>query len=159
MVLLPYRNKIMDKRFSHNLTWLPIFLIGLIAMFLGIVWCVHDEPWLLDKSPNEVLLQNSFDNLFSDKINIGLPAYLTVIYRFFGLWLLTVGSLIIIYIYVTRLGTEIARNAIFIILFATLMGIYYLVFTYLPSSPLFPVLYILTLCLLCSIFFSKHLSD
>ena len=122
------QNKKMDKRLAHNLTWFPIFLIGILAISLGAVWCVHDEPWLLDKSPNEVLLQTSFDILFLEKTNIGLPSYLTVLYRFFGLWMLTIGSLIIIYVYVTRLGTKIARNTIFIILFGTLMGIYYLVF-------------------------------
>tara|TARA_B100000427_G_scaffold81099_1_gene66292 strand:- start:1557 stop:2006 length:450 start_codon:yes stop_codon:yes gene_type:complete len=149
----------MDKRFAHNLTWIPIFLIGVLAISLGLVWCVHDEPWLLDKSPNEVLLQTSFDILFLEKTNIGLPSYLTVIYRFFGLWLVTIGLLIIVYAYVTRLGTKISRNTIFIILFGTLIGIYYLVFTYLPSSPLIPVLYINTFCLFCSLYFSRYLPD
>ena len=58
------KNKKMDKRLAHNLTWFPIFLIGILAISLGAVWCVHDEPWLLDKPPNEVLLQTSFDILF-----------------------------------------------------------------------------------------------
>ncbi len=149
----------MDKRLAHNLTWFPIFLIGILAISLGTVWCVHDEPWLLDKPPNEVLLQTSFDILFLEKTNIGLPSYLTVLYRFFGLWMLTIGSLIIIYVYVTRLGTKIARNTIFIILFGTLVGIYYLIFTHLPSSPLLPVLYILTICLFLSMYCSKYLPD
>tara|TARA_Y100001970_G_scaffold293960_1_gene445093 strand:- start:3864 stop:4313 length:450 start_codon:yes stop_codon:yes gene_type:complete len=149
----------MNNRIIHNLIWIPIFLIGVLVISLGLVWCVHDEPWLLDRSPNEVLLQTSFDILFLEKINIGLPSYLTVVYRFFGLWLLTIGSLIIIYVYVTRLGTKTARNFIFIILFSTLMGIYYLIFTYLPSSPLIPVLYILSFCLFCSMYFSRYLPD
>ncbi|MBA64378.1 MAG: hypothetical protein CMG55_01115 [Candidatus Marinimicrobia bacterium] len=149
----------MNNRIIHNLIWIPIFLIGVLVISLGLVWCVHDEPWLLDRSPNEVLLQTSFDILFLEKINIGLPSYLTVVYRFFGLWLLTIGSLIIIYVYVTRLGTKTARNSIFIILFSTLMGIYYLIFTYLPSSPLIPVLYILSFCLFCSMYFSRYLPD
>ncbi len=149
----------MNNRIIHNLIWIPIFLIGILVISLGLVWCVHGEPWLLDRSPNEVLLKTSFDILFLEKINNGLPSYLTVIYRFFGLWLLTIGSLIIIYVYVTRLGTKIARNSIYIILIGTLMGIYYLIFTYLPTSPLMPVLYILSLCLFCSIYFSKYLPD
>jgi len=140
-----------NKRIAHNLTWIPIFLIGILTISLGVVWCTHEEPWLLDKSPNEVLL--------SEKINIGLPLYLTMVYRFLGLYMLTIGFLIVGYVYVTRLGTKIARNCIFLILFVTLLGIYYLVLNYLPSSPLMPVLYFLSICLFLSIFFSKHLPD
>ena len=159
MVHLVYKVKIVNKRIAHNLTWIPIFLIGFLTIFLGAVWCTHEQPWLLDKSPNEVLLQNSFDVLLSEKINIGLPSYLTIVYRFLGLYMLTIGFLIICYVYITRLGTKIARNCIFLILFVTLLGIYFLVLNYLPSSPLMPVLYFLTFCLSLSVFFSRHLSD
>ena len=149
----------MNRRTAHNLTWGPVFIIGIVTSLLGASWCIHQEPWLLDQLPNEVLLRTSFNILFSEKINIGLPLYLTTIYRFFGLWLLNIGSLIIVYVYVTRLGTKIARNSIFVILSATLIAIYYLVFTYLPSSPLIPILYFLSFCLFLSVFFSKHLPD
>ena len=149
----------MNKRTAHNLTWGPVFVIGIVASSFGAVWCIHEEPWLLDQLPNEVLLRTSFNILFSEKINIGLPLYLTTIYRFFGLWLLSIGFLIIVYVYVTRLGTKIARNSIFVILSATLIAIYYLVFTDLPSSPLIPILYFLSFCLFLSVFFSKHLPD
>ncbi len=151
MAHLVYKVKIVNKRTAHNLTWIPIFLIGILTISLGVVWCTHEEPWLLDKSPNEVLL--------SEKINIGLPSYVTTVYRFLGLYMLTIGFLIIGYVYITRLGTKIARNCIFLILFVTLLGIYYLVLNYLPSSPLMPVLYFLTFCLSLSVFFSKHLPD
>ena len=156
---LAYKVKIVNNRIAHNLTWIPIFLIGILTISLGAVWCIKQQPWLLDKSPNEVLLQTSFDVLLSEKINIGLPSYLTIVYRFLGLYMLTIGSLIIGYVYVTRLGTKIARDCIFLILFATLLGIYFLVLNYLPSSPLMPVLYFLTFCLFLSVFFSKHLPD
>ena len=159
MAHLVYKVKIVNKRIAHNLTWIPIFLIGILTISLGAVWCIHEQPWLLDKSPNEVLLQTSFDVLLSEKINIGLPSYLTIVYRFLGLYLLTIGFLIIGYAYVTRLGTKIARDCIFLILFVTLLGIYFLVLNYLPSSPLMPVLYLLTFCLFLSVFFSKHLPD
>ena len=76
-----------------------------------------------------------------------------------GILVITIGSLIIGYVYVTRLGTKIARNCIFLILIVTLLGIYFLVLNYLPSSPLMPVLYFLTFCLFLSIFFSKPLPD
>ena len=149
----------MNKRIAHNLTWIPIFLIGILTAYLGVVWCIHEKPWLLDKLPNEVLLRTSFEILFSEKINIGLPLYLTVIYRFLGLYMLTIGFLIIGYVYVTRLGTKISRDFIFVILFVMLLGIYFLVLNHLPSSPLMPVLYFLTFCLFLSVFFSRHLSD
>ena len=149
----------MNKRIAHNLTWGPIFLIGTLTISLGVFLCVHERPWLVDKSPNEVLLQTSFDVLLSEKINIGLPSYLKIVYRFLGLYMLTTGFLIIGYVYVTRLGTKIARNCIFLILFFTLLGIYFLMLSYLPSSPLMLVLYFLTFCLFLSVFFSKHLPD
>ena len=151
MAHLVYKAKIVNKRIAHNLTWIPVFLIGILTISLGVVWCTHEEPWLLDKSPNEVLL--------SEKINIGLPSYVTTVYRFLGLYMLTIGFLIIGYVYITRLGTKIARNCIFLILFVTLLAIYYLVLNYLPSSPLMPVLYFLTFCLSLSVFFSKYLPD
>ena len=156
---LVYKVKIVNKRIAHNLTWIPIFLIGILTISLGAVWCTHEQPWLLDKSPNEALLQTSFDVLLSEKINIGLSSYLTILYRFLGLYMLTIGLLIIGYVYITRLGTKIARDCIFLTLFVTLLGIYFLVLNYLPSSPLMPVLYFLTFCLLLSIFFSKYLPD
>jgi len=159
MAHLVYKVKIVNKRIAHNLTWIPIFLIGILTISLGALWCTHEQPWLLDKSPNEVLLQTSFDVLLSEKINIGLPLYLTIVYRFLGLYMLTIGFLIIGYIYVTRLGTKIARDYIFLILFVTLLGIYFLVLNYLPSSSLMPVLYLFMFCLFLSVFFSKHLPD
>ena len=149
----------MNKRIAHNLTWIPIFLIGILTISLGAVWCTHEQPWILDKSPNEALLQTSFDVLLSEKINIGLSSYLTILYRFLGLYMLTIGLLIIGYVYITRLGTKIARDCIFLTLFVTLLGIYFLVLNYLPSSPLMPVLYFLTFCLFLSAFFSKYLPD
>ena len=144
---LVYKVKIVNKRTAHNLTWIPIFLIGILTIFLGAVWCIHEQPWLLDKSPNEALLQTSFDVLLSEKINICLSSYLTIVYRFLGLYMLTIGLLILSYVYITRLGTKIARNCIYLTLFVTLFGVYFLVLNYLPSSPLMPVLYFLTFCL------------
>tara|TARA_B100000941_G_C28274256_1_gene433086 strand:- start:163 stop:612 length:450 start_codon:yes stop_codon:yes gene_type:complete len=148
-----------NRRIAHNFTWGPIFIIGIIANISGTILFMHKEPWLLNQIPNEVLLQTSFSILFSEKINIGLPLFLSTIYRFFGLWLLTVGSMIICYVYVTRLGTKIARNSIFAILLVNLIAIYYLVFSYLPSFTLLPILHFLAFCLLLSVFCSKYLPD
>ncbi len=149
----------MNKRIAHNLIWIPISLIGILTASLGAVWCINEKPWLLDKSPNEALLQTSFDILFSEKINSGLSSYLRVMYRFLGLYMLTIGALIMGYVYVTRLGTKIARNYIFVIIFIMLLGTYFLLFNYLPSSPFFSVLYFFTFCLFLSVFFSKYLPD
>tara|TARA_A100001388_G_C28702071_1_gene466728 strand:- start:86 stop:535 length:450 start_codon:yes stop_codon:yes gene_type:complete len=149
----------LDKRIAHNFTWGPLLIIGIIVNILGVALCIHKEPWLLNQMPNEALLQNSFNILFSEKINIGLPLFLTTIYRFFGLWLLTTGSIIICYVYVTRLGTKVARNSIFLILSVTLIAIYYLAFSYFPSSPLLPILHFSAICLASSIFCSKYLPD
>ena len=120
MVHLAYKVKIVNKRIAHNLTWIPIFLIGILTISLGVVCCTNEQPWFLYKSLNEALLQTSFDVLLSEKINIGLPSYLKIVYRFLGLYMLTIGFLIIGYVYITRLGTKIARNCIFLILFVTL---------------------------------------
>ena len=149
----------MNRRIAHNFTWGPIFIIGIIANTLGIILCMHKEPWLLNQIPNEVLLQTSFSILFSEKTNIGLPLFLSTIYRFSGLWLLTIGSIIICYVYVTRLGTKIARNFIFAILSFIFVAIYYLAFSYLPSSTLLPILHFLAICLALSVFCSKYLPD
>ena len=149
----------MNKRIAHNFTWGPLLVIGIILNILGVVLCIHKEPWLLNQISNEVLLQTSFSILFSEKINIGLPHFLTTVYRLFGLWLLTTGSIIICYVYVTRLGTKVARDSIFLVLSVTLVAIYYLTFSYFPSSPLLPILHFFAICLASSIFCAKYLPD
>ncbi len=149
----------MNRRVAHNFTWGPLFIIGIVANILGVVLLMHKEPWLLNQMPNEVLLQTSFSILFLEKVNIGLPLFLTAIYRFFGLWLLTIGSIIICYVYVTRLGTKVARNSLYFILSVILIAIYYLIFSYLPSPSLLLILHFLALCLVVSVFCSKFLPD
>ena len=149
----------MNQRIIHNLVWVPIFLIGLAALVLGLIWFWHPEPWLLDQLPNEELLQTTFENLFSLKNNIYLPSYLKVIYTFFGLWLITVGLLILIFVKVTRLGTKQARTSIYVTLFFTLIILYYLMFTYLKTSPLLPVLYVFTFFLGLSAYSSTLIRD
>ena len=149
----------MRQDIVHNLTWFPIFFIGLATVILGLTWVFHPEPWLLDQPPNEVLIQTTFKDLFSFEINKYLPSYLKVIYQFLGLWLITIGLLILAYVKVTRLATTQARNAIYSIMLITIFGVCYLVFTFLATSPLIPVLYILGLLLICSLVFSTQLDD
>ncbi len=149
----------MNQHIIHNLVWVPIFLIGLTALFFGLIWFWHPEPWLIDQLPNEELLRTTFEKLFSLKNNHYLPSYLKVIYRFFGLWLITVGLLILTFVKVTRLGTKQARIPIYSILLFTLVILYYLMFTYLKTSPLFPVLYVFTFLLGLSIYASTLIRE
>ena len=149
----------MNQRIIHNLTWLPLLIVGMMSIGLGVLWCLHPEPWLLDKSPNEILLRTDFSKLFSANINAHLPDYLTVIYRFFGWWLITIGLLIITYLRTTRMGTKLARDSINMVLFIVLVGLYYLVFSFIPKSPFVLILIIFTLLLSCSIYFSRRLAE
>ena len=133
----------MNQKTIHNFIWAPISLIGVVSLAFGSIWILHPEPWLLDQPANEALLQTSFNELFSDDANKFLPSYLIVIYRFFGLWLITIGLLVLSLVKITRLGTKQARFLIHSTLFLTLLSMYYLIFKYLPTSPLIPTLYVL----------------
>ena len=148
----------MNQKIIHNFIWAPIFLIGLVSLAFGFVWVLHPEPWLLDQPANEALLQTSFGELFSISVNKFLPSYLIVIYRLFGLWLITIGLLVLSYVKITKLGTKQARFSIHSTLFLTLISMYYLIFKYLPASPLIPTLYIFTLFLGLSIYFSSRIA-
>jgi len=144
----------MKKRTIHNLIWIPIMLIGLSALGLGLEWCFHPEPWLIDQRPNEALLQTSFNTLFLEKINAQLPTYLTVLYRFFGFWLTSIGLLIITYVKVTRMGTSFARNVLLGVIFIILVGIYYLMLNFIPTSLFLPLVHILAILWITSTYFS-----
>ena len=147
----------MKKRTIHNLIWIPIMLIGLSALGLGLEWCFHPEPWLIDQRPNEALLQTSFNTLFLEKINAQLPTYLTVLYRFFGFWLTSIGLLIITYVKVTRMGTSFARNVLLGVIFIILVGIYYLMLNFIPTSLFLPLVHILAILWITSTYFSMTL--
>ena len=149
----------MDKRLIHNFIWIPILIIAIIAIIMGVVWISHPEPWLLDQVPNEVLLKNTFENLFADEINLYLSSYLIVIYKFFGLWLMSIGLLMFNYVYITRLGTELSRTSIHIIILIILTGMYVLVFKFIPTSPFVALLYLLTALFVTSICFSFKLGE
>ena len=59
----------MNSKLLHNLTMVPFLIIGFMAFLLGVVWLFVPEPWMLDKSANVVLLDESYSNLFSEPIN------------------------------------------------------------------------------------------
>ena len=73
----------------------PIITLGIIFIVLGLRWMLVDEPWMLDKVANEERLNMTFDQLFNEEINQTLPGYLKQIYRFFGLWVSTIGIFIV----------------------------------------------------------------
>ena len=124
----------MKQKHWHNLSWIPIFIIGLGAVFLGMGWFLHPEPWILDQQSNEALLKMTFAELLTEDINRYLPDYLRVIYRFFGWWVISIGMLIMGLVQVTRMGTALARNLILGIIFIILIGIYYMVYNFLLTS-------------------------
>jgi hypothetical protein len=150
---------LMNQKSIHNLTWIPLFLIGLGTIGLGLGWLIHPEPWMLDQPPNEALLQTSFSNLFAAEINTHLPDYLQVIYSFFGWWVISIGLLIITYVQVTRMGTALARNSILGVLLFVLIGVTYMVFNFIPLSPFKTALFLLFGLWLTSAFFSVKFED
>ena len=147
----------MNQKTVHNLIWTPIFIIGIVSLTFGLIWIFHPEPLLIDQPENEALLQTTFDEIFSYSANKFLPSYLTTIYKFFGLWLITIGLLVLSHVKTTRLGTRQARVLIHSTLLITLLSMYYLTFKYLPSSPLIPALYIFTFLLGLSMYFSSYI--
>lgn len=125
----------MNPKLLHNLTWIPPFLIGLSGAVLGILWFTVDEPWLLDRAANEAALQTTFTRLFAEEINRSLPDYLTIVYRFFGLWILALGVMICAYVLVTFMGTRRARNTLLTVLGILMALLFYLEYTFIPISP------------------------
>ena len=92
----------MNQKTVHNLIWTPIFLIGIVSLAFGLIWIFHPEPWLIDQPANEALLQTSLGQIFSYSAN-----------KFFGLWLITIGLLVLSYVKITKLGTKQARYPIY----------------------------------------------
>ncbi|MFQ6608345.1 MAG: hypothetical protein ACE5EE_07395 [Fidelibacterota bacterium] len=148
----------MNPKLLHNLSWIPLFLIGLAAVVLGITWMIVDEPWLLDQAANEATLQLSFEELFTGNHNAHLPDYLTTIYRFFGLWVLGIGLLICAYVLVTFMGTRRARNSLLWVLGIFLILVLYLAITRIPISPFLYLIYGLIFLYLVSLWGSINLN-
>ena len=136
----------------------PFLTIGFMAFLLGVVWLFVPEPWMLDKSANVILLDESYSSLFSEPINRNLPKYLTLLYRFFGVWVTSLGLLILAFTIVTRLGTKIARAYSQLITLYTLIGISTLEFIFIPSSPFVYVTIILWLLWSISVWAGINLS-
>ena len=149
----------MNNKTLHNLVWVPISLIGLVTVFLGVVWLFYPEPWILDRTPNEFILKTSFKELFAASINEHLPDYLIMIYKFFGWWVVSIGLLLLTYVYVTRMGTNLARNAIHTMIAGILSGVYLMIFRFIPTTPFLYGIYGITALLLLSLWTSKQINQ
>ena len=125
----------MNPKFLHNLSFSLIFFLGLSGIALGLGWLIASEPWLLDQSANEKLLGTSFSEILSAPINQNLYLYLTMLYRFLGWWMISIGILVISYIIVTRMGTAMSRGFIHSVLFILLVGTTVIEKTFISSSP------------------------
>lgn len=122
----------MNKKLLFSI---PMIAMGLVMIILGARWMIVDEPWMLDQVANEERLDMSFDELFEPNINENLPGYLRQIYRFFGLWVITIGMFIALF----STPKIIENNNIrLILLFCVGLMIYStLILSYIliPSSP------------------------
>ncbi len=120
---------------TYRSFWIPIFIIGLVLMILGPRWMIVEEPWLLDKVANEELLEMSFDELLNNDINSTLPEYLRTIYKFFGLWVTTIGVMLLSMLKFFDLNNFIHRKVIHKITGVLLIFSLYLGHTRIQSSP------------------------
>ena len=149
----------MDGRCYHNLTWVPMFIVGLSALALGVVYVTINEPWLLDKEANEKLLGVTYNTLFSQNVNQHFPNYLTLMYRFFGWWVVSIGLLISVYVLVTKMGTQLARNILHIVTVIILTGIYCIEYHFIPETPFLWLTHSIALLFLVSIYGSVKLKQ
>ena len=149
----------MDGRCYHNLTWVPMFIIGLSALVFGVFFVTINEPWLLNKETNEKLLGVTYNTLFAQNVNQHLPNYLTLMYRFFGWWVVSIGLLISVYVLVTKMGTQLARNTLHIVTVIILTGIYCIEYHFIPETPFLWLTHSLALLFLVSIYGSVKLKQ
>lgn len=148
-----------NPKLLHNLTFIPPLLIGVCAIALGLAWLLTDEPWLLDREANEALLNTTFAELFSADMNQNLPDYLRLVYRFFGLWVLSIGLLICAYVLVPFMGAARARKALHGVMGVILAALLYLELTFFPVSPFIYLTIGLAILYLISLWASVRLNQ
>ena len=136
-----------------------MFIIGLSALVLGVVYVTINEPWLLNKEANEKLLGVTYNTLFAQNANRHLPNYLTLMYRFFGWWVVSIGLLISVYVLVTKMGTQLARNILHIVTVIILTGIYCIEYHFIPETPFLWLTHSIALLFLVSIYGSVKLKQ
>lgn len=149
----------MHQSTVHNLSWVPISIIGLLLTFLGIVILFHPQPWMINKYQNEIILNTSFVNLFLYPATHSLQNYLKLIYAFCGCSLFGLGFVILLYSYTTRFGTLLVRNVINFGVFIILAVFYRFSYGFSPESIFSSLFYVLSCLLLCSVYFSRKIID
>jgi len=143
----------------RKLVTVPIYIIGISTILLGLRWMLSPEPWMLDQAANEIILQTSFAQLFAADVNTTLPAYLTVIYRFFGWWVISIGALISAYTFATGLETKRSQNTIHGLLSLIVIVVYIMILNFIPSSPFIYAVYGLAAMILVSFVASTRLTS
>jgi hypothetical protein len=136
-----------------------MFIIGLSALVLGVFYVTINEPWLLNKEANEKLLGVTYNTLFAQNANRHLPNYLTLMYRFFGWWVVSIGLLISVYVLVTKMGTQLARNILHVVTVIILTGIYCIEYHFIPETPFLWLTHSIALLFLVSIYGSVKLKQ
>ena len=111
-----------------------MILISIALCISGIRWLTSSEPWMLDQVANEERLQMTFVDLFLLDGNSTLSAYLTQIYRFLGLYVLGIGSLLLSFTPNKFLEIESVRQRFLIVLGILLVSNLVLAYVWIPSS-------------------------
>ena len=102
----------------------PLILISIALWISGIRWLTSSEPCMLDQVANEERLDG----------NSTLSAYLTQIYRFLGLYVLGIGSLLLSFTPNKFLEIESVRQRFLIVLGILLVSNLVLAYVWIPSS-------------------------
>ena len=95
---------------------------------------ISDEPWMLDQVANEERLNMTFDELFSSEKNKTLSGYLTQIYRFLGLYVVGIGTMLLAFSSEKILKISYVRIRIFYALGSLLIVNLILAYNWIPSS-------------------------
>jgi len=112
----------------------PLILISIALCISGIRWLINPEPWMLDQVANEERLKMTFAELFIIEGNSTLGAYLTQIYRFLGLYVLGIGSILLSFTDTKFLSILSFRNRYLIILGILLVSNLALAYIWISSS-------------------------
>ena len=140
---------------KNKLVSFPLMFIGLIMVFLGSRWLIHDEPWMLDKVANEERLDMTFETLFQSDINKTLPGYLKQIYRFFGLWVSIIGLFILSFSRYDFVKNKDIRIALLICIGVMVISGMILGYILIPKSPFIYLGWILFLLFLLPLYAHK----
>jgi len=119
---------------SINYVRYPLILISIVLCVSGIRWLINSEPWMLDQVANEERLEMTFVDLFLLDGNSTLSAYLTQIYRFLGLYVLGIGSILLSFTPTKFLEIYIVRTRFLVVLGVLLVSNLVLAYVWIPSS-------------------------